>query len=157
MPKQRLENRRPASTTVAARDPSNGVARIERSSRYPCVSRHRVTAYIDHHLSARWPQHSMLHDECRRILIVGEASRSRGMHNTDRSVAMNLKVQMRVIKSVSVPNQTNLLASSNRLTLGYKDFVQVRVQRISVLKLTAFVERMTNHNHIAPRTFEISG
>ena len=99
----------------------------------------------------------MLHDECRRILIVGEASRSRSVHNADRSVAMNLKVQMRMIKSVSVPNQTNLLASSNRLTLGYKDFVQVRVQRISVLKLTAFVESVTNNNHIAPRTFEISG
>src|ERR1700722_1052376 len=99
----------------------------------------------------------MLHDERRRILVVSQASRSRSMNNADRGVAMNFKVQVRMVQSVSVPNQTDFLTSINRLTFGHKNFVQVRVQRIGVLKLAAFVESVTNHDHIAPRTFEISG
>jgi len=78
------------------------------------------------------------------------------MNNADRGVAMNLKVQVRVIQSVSVPNQTDFLTSINRLAFGHKNFVQMRVQRIGVLKLAAFVKGVTNHDYIAPRTFEIS-
>ena len=79
------------------------------------------------------------------------------MNNSDAGVAMNLEVEMRRVESVSVPNQADFLAASNRLTLSHKDFIKMCVQRISVLKLAAFVKRVTNHNYIAPRTFEISG
>ena len=156
MPEQRLEKGR-LGATVAARETRDAILGIERSGRFTSIGRHRVTAYIHYHLSASRPQHAMLHDERRRILIVSQASRSRSMNHADRSVAMNLKMQMRMVEPVSVPNQTDLLASSNRLPLGHKDFVQVRVQRIGVLELAAFVEGMTNHNDVAPRTFEISG
>ena len=42
----------------------------------------------------------MLHDECRRLLIVGHGLRSRSMNDPDGGVAMNLKVQMRMVESV---------------------------------------------------------
>jgi hypothetical protein len=156
MPEQRLENGRPGST-VAGREPTDGIMGIERLGGYTRKSWHRVSADIDYHLSGRRLQHSMLRDECRWLLIVSHASRSRSMNNADGGVAMNLKVQMRMIESVSVPNQTDLLTATNRLALGHRNFVQMRVQRISVFKLAAFVESVTDNDHVTPRTFEISG
>jgi hypothetical protein len=45
------------------------------------------------------------------------------MNNADGGVAMNLKVQMRMVESVSVPDQTDFLASRNGLAFGHKNLV----------------------------------
>lgn len=93
MPKQGLKNGRPRRPGVGVtRQPSNRIPAIERLGGNTGKSRQRVGIHINHRLFASWPEYSMLHHEGRRIFVVRKASGRRHVDNTDRGVAMNLKM-----------------------------------------------------------------
>src|ERR1700746_2208637 len=79
------------------------------------------------------------------------------MDDADGKVLMHLKVKMRRIKAMGIPDGPYLLAASNLLTFSHNNPVKMRIERIRIFHLPFFHENVPDDDYVAPCASKISG
>ena len=98
----------------------------------------------------------MRSDEIGRIVIVREVLRKFVATHSDLDVLANLQVQMRIVKTVGVPQRGDLVTTFHGLPAMDQDFLQMSVQRIDIPNGAAVAEHMTHDDHISPAHLAIA-
>src|SRR5207244_9929145 len=65
-------------------------------------------------------------------------------------------MQMRIVKTMRVPDRRNLLSASNRLAAANKNFLKMSVKRIDVAHASAFAIGMPDDDHVPPALMTIA-